>query len=362
LEALVGNSINSVSRSPAKRQKQIQSEIELEPEMTWADFPKLQKFLEDNGVPPEHPARCLNTGLLKALEFFFSLPEALRGLADQKKKFLQFSPGDGRTNESEVQQASFWAEVRATYLLGEILGAEILGFEQLSPYGKSGTCDLVAMFEGNRQYFEVKRKSSHARQRIPPRLEKALTELSKEIGYSLAPQLRKRDYDCEGLSELIAAIRAHSSSAPRDNLCKPMPFCSDVVDVYFDDVAAENEIWTEFELPDLPQDVEKYLLGRRDGKADLGKDGQSKVPMVEQCRRKGADYLICQIGFDSPAEIAEKCFLGVTRLNARVFEAKDPRLFGIKGILLFRTNFDWCLIRNDFAVSANGGESPTTGS
>ena len=160
--------------------------------MVSSDFPKLLKFLQDNRVPPEHPVWCREHRLLEALEYFFSLPDGLPGLADQKKKFLRLRPGDGRTNDLEVEQASFWAEVRATYLLGEILSAQILSFEQPSSRSSGGTCDLIAMFEGNRRCFEVKRRSADVRQRIPTLLEEELLtceSLLQERRDSSVPQL-----------------------------------------------------------------------------------------------------------------------------------------------------------------------------
>jgi hypothetical protein len=94
-------------------------------------FPYLSNFIQNNGIPPKHLVWELEEPLLKALDFFFSLPD-LPGLADQKKKFLAMLPGDGRTNKLEIQQAAFWAEIRANYFLHRALGAEILGFEQSS--------------------------------------------------------------------------------------------------------------------------------------------------------------------------------------------------------------------------------------
>ncbi|MGA2412665.1 MAG: hypothetical protein ABSG46_20065 [Candidatus Binataceae bacterium] len=73
-------------------------------------------FIKNNQLSDGHPVRFLEEGLLKALDYFFSL-EDLPGIPDMKERFLNMRPGDGRTNETESQQASFWAEIRANYLL-----------------------------------------------------------------------------------------------------------------------------------------------------------------------------------------------------------------------------------------------------
>jgi hypothetical protein len=69
--------------------------------------------------------------------------------------------------------------------------------------------------------------------------------------------------------------------------------------------------------------------------------------MAQQCQTKGADYLVSQIGFiESPEQIAKASFLDVGQLSAKEWIAEDRRLSGLLGVLLFRTNMDWCLVRH----------------
>lgn len=318
-------------------------------------FPYLSNFIQNNGVPPKHLVWELEDSILKALDFFLSLPD-LPGLADQKKKFLAMLPGHGRTNKLEIQQAAFWAEIRANYLLHKELGAEILGFEQSSPRGQRGkTCDILAKFDGNECFFEVKRKSRDVIQQIPTLLVTALTELQREIGFSVTPQLRQCDYDCKDLTTLISAIKDYLNTAERDYLGIPLPFRSKVIEVYFT-VDGENtgDVWGEYVEPDLPQDIEKYLLGWRDGRFDLDKNGEPKIPKVGECRLKGADYLVTQIGFETPEEVAKGCFPDIMQLGEKEWATKDWRVAGLRGIVFFkrsfRTNLDWCLVRNSFQM------------
>jgi hypothetical protein len=81
--------------------------------------------------------------------------------------------------------------------------------------------------------------------------------------------------------------------------------------------------------------------------SELGKNGEPKIPMVGECRLKGADYLVTQIGFESQEEVAKACFPEITQLGKREWATKDWRLVGLHGIVFFRrslrTNFDWCL-------------------
>jgi hypothetical protein len=308
------------------------------------------KFIGNSQVSSEHPVWGLEDGLLRALDFFFSLPK-LPGMATQKQRFLRLGQVDGLTNEPEVQKASFWAEIRATCLLNQSLGIEILGFEQHSPRRQRGTCDIVGMFEGRKCFFEVKRKSADVRQKIPVALETALTALSSEIGFALTPQLQDRGYDCVGLAALMDDIKAYVAAAPRDDRGIPLPFRNDIVDMFFSE-SDGGEIWSEYLQPDLPEDIERYLLGRRDGKPEPDKNGEQRNPMVEQCRVKGADYLVSQIGFvESPEQIAKASFPEITQLNQREWATKDRRLSGLSGIVLFRTNFQWCLVRNSIRVA-----------
>jgi len=308
------------------------------------------KFIGNSQVSSEHPVWGLEDGLLRALDFFFSLPE-MPSIAAQKQKFLRLGQGDGLTNDPEVQEASFWAEIRATFLLNQVLGTEILGFEQPSPRRKRGTCDIVGMFEGRKCFFEVKRKSADVKQKIPVALETALTGLSSEIGFALTPQLQDRGYHCVRLPALIDDVRAYVAAAPRDDRGLPLPFRNGIVDVFFSE-SDGGEIWSEYLQPDLPEDIERYLLGRRDGKPEPDRNGEQRNPMVEQCRVKGADYLVCQIGFvESPEQIAKASFPEITQLNQRDWATKDWRLSGLSGIVLFRTNFEWCLVRNSLRVA-----------
>jgi hypothetical protein len=323
----------------------MQTEADLsESTVRLAAFPNLMKFIGNSQISSEHPVWGLEDGLLKALDFFFSLRE-LPGIEAQKKKFLCLDRGDGRTNKPETQNASFWAEIRATYLLNTGLGAEILGFEQPSPRGPRKRCDIVAMFEDSRCFFEVKRKSADVRQKIPVLLEIELAALGKEIGFALTPQLRQRDYNCDGLPALVNSIKQYVAAAPRDHRDIPLPFSSDIIEVFFRD-DGNPEIWCEYLQPDAPEDIEKYILGRRDGKPELDKSGKLLAPMVEQCRLKGADYLATQIAFMSPREIAQASFPEITQLNQREWATKDWRLSSLSGVLLFGTNMDWCLVRN----------------
>jgi hypothetical protein len=308
-------------------------------------FPQLMKFVANSQVSSEHPVWGLEDGLLRALDFFFSLPE-LPGIADQKQRFLRLGQGDGFTNEAETQEASFWAEIRATSLLNGDLGAQILGFEQPSPRRQSGTCDIVAKFEGSKCFFEVKRKSADVRQKIPVLLETALTALAKEIGFALTPQLQQRDYNCADLPSFMNEIKAYVIAASRDDRGIPIPFRNGVIEVFFSE-KDDSDIWSEYVQPDLPEDIERYLLGRRDGQRDADSSGGTRHPMVEQCRRKGADYLVSQIGFiESPEQIAKASFPEITQMSPREWATKDSRLSGLSGIVLFRTNFEWCLVRN----------------
>jgi hypothetical protein len=99
--------------------------------------------------------------------------------------------------------------------------------------------------------------------------------------------------------------------------------------------------------------------------SELGKNGEPKSPMVGDCRLKGADYLVTQIGFESQEEVAKACFPEITQLGKREWATKDWRLVGLHGIVFFRrslrTNFDWCLVRNSLQMRAQRPEPSATG-
>jgi hypothetical protein len=309
-----------------------------------AVFPDLMKFIGNRQVPSEHPVWGLNDGLLRALDFFLSLPE-LPGIEDQKQRFLRLGRGDGRTNEPESQQASLLTEIRATYLLSKELGAEILGFEQPSPRRQGrGTCDILCKFEGGERFFEVKRKSADVRQKVPEPLVSMLIELEGETGLAITPQLHQRSYNCVGLDILKSEIKKHIGMAPRDDRDVPVPFGDAIIGVLFDrlDPATEG-VWGEYLDPDSLQDIERYILGWRE---EESLKVERKIPMVEECRPKGADYLMSQVGFQSPEEIIKACFREITQLGKREWATKDRRLSELRGIILFGTNLDWCLVRN----------------
>jgi len=70
------------------------------------------------------------------------------------------------------------------------------------------------------------------------------------------------------------------------------------------------------------------------------------VPMVDAAAEKGADYLIVEgPSFSPPCEIALQCFDCAEEWSGREMLVKDPRIEGLRGIILFKGS-GWILIGN----------------
>lgn len=68
------------------------------------------------------------------------------------------------------------------------------------------------------------------------------------------------------------------------------------------------------------------------------------VPMVDAAAEKGADYLIAEgPSFSPPCEIALQCFDCAEEWSGRELLVKDPRIEGLRGILLFKGS-EWLLM------------------
>jgi hypothetical protein len=68
-----------------------------------------------------------------------------------------------------------------------------------------------------------------------------------------------------------------------------MPFENNILRVLFRQGPRIDGPWSEYLDPDSSRDIERYVLEMRYRERNETED---KIPMVEECRRKGADYLI----------------------------------------------------------------------
>lgn len=308
-------------------------------------------FLAGSSLPENHYAYGMpdDAPIIPALDYFLSL-NGKKNFDKKMNKFLTESINRGTTNQGEVQFHSICAEFRAMYLVGEILGLSITGFDEISPKAKGQSdCDIVAEFRGERLCFEVKAKCKEASQSLPDALVAALNMV--ESVYTLTPKLRSRSYNCEDMETLLEKIKKHianfesqkeSDYSTGDDL--PIPYVDE--DIYIQFAIKEDDeptcTATLFDC-DAMDDVCSYLL--EEGKP--GKVGKPMTPMIQQAQDKGADYLVCRVRpWDELDKVVNHCFENVDQQTNRTYSCGDERLGIIRGIILFSDYDNYVIINN----------------
>jgi hypothetical protein len=182
----------------------------------------------------------------------------------------------------------------------------------------------------------VKRKAAQDKQDLPETLERALGEL--ELSYNICGvELLNRDYDCRDLDMAVTKIKKH---AEKSYSCAeiPGPFMTADFRIYFGDGPNTPRINHLFN-PVFSDDLAPHLLGPS--------SKSSMIPMVDQARDKGANYLFCRTpGWEDWTTVAEECFSDILYSNGRTYFTKDLRLHNLHGIVLFSRYDDFCIVNN----------------
>lgn len=300
-------------------------------------------------VPPEHYLRredITEPAVLAMLHFLSVKPQALPGYEEMLTSFLTDAIRSPATNRGHLVWVPRFAEIKATWLLAK-LGLELRGVEQPSPHRSAAkkTCDLLAGYPGGPDiHFEVKTRTAEGAQWIPDQVHEAL----KTLKYPATPQLVRYQhghpiFDCDKhLPPVFAAIHEHIDEFDRrkeqglaGGRTVPGPFDRKGMDLTL--IFRSDEEFSEYKMsymtPSWASEFERWLFDRN----ALGRDGTPMQPMVDQAIEKGADYLICEgPSFCPPSEIAWQCFECVEEWSDRELLVRDPRLAGLRGLILFR--------------------------
>jgi hypothetical protein len=313
-------------------------------------LPRVQKLLQSGAFAGDHFACHLQCSdpIVPALEHFLSL-EATRGF-EEKLRDLRTKPrGPKTTNQRRIQWASLCAELGAIHLLGKTLRANIVGFERVSPRARrqNARCDLLAMVHGRRLFIEVKRNAAEDKQVLPELLEENLRE--RRLPFTVAIELRDRNYDCSDLGLKLADLDRHLESfetqtkVERVGRTRPPSFNAGAFCVSFVKPSVPNSTPQTYFSPVFGDQLKPYLLGP----GAPGKNGLPMKPMVEEADEKGADYLFCRVPrWEDWAEIIGKCFADIEERDARTFFSRDTTMLSLSGIVLFSRYDDFCIINN----------------
>lgn len=312
-------------------------------EMT--EFRRVQSLINTGTFGPDHYAAdlSLSNPIVPALEFFLSL-ENVTGFSSKYNKLVKGPIGSPDRNDRIVNWASVCAELGAISLLGQALRAHIVGFDQISPRATraKSNCDIVAIANGHLLFVEVKRKASQDKQDLPETLEKVLSEL--ELPYNICGvELLNRNYDCRGLDIEILKIKEHVEKACQ---CaeEPGPFANAHFRIDFAPGPNTPTINCLFD-PAFSDDLAPHLLGPAP-RSDM-------IPMVDQAREKGADYLFCRTpGWEDWPTVVNACFSHISYSNGRTYFAEDHRMHSLFGIVLFSRYDSFCIVNN--AKEGNG--------
>lgn len=323
-----------------------------------AKFLRVEKFLAGNPFGPNHAAHdlALSDPIVPALEYFLSL-DAVPGHCKKLEEIKNKPVGTPCKNDRLIQWASLCAEIGAVRLLGKTMGLKIVGFEQVSPRSKrpNANCDIVAVVNGEKKYFEVKRNAAEDKQCLPEILEKRLREVERELPFGMTPELVDRNYDCTDLEIKLGRLKDHVETFQqhkREGLlagkCRPSAFQDEAFEVVFHPKSQRTS--TRFFSPVFPKELAPYLLGP----GGTGRNGKPMTPMVQQAAEKGADYLVCRVPkWQDWTKAMEEIFAESSHNSGVTYFSKDPRLDKLEGVVLFRTYDDFCIVNNLAAGTRN---------
>jgi hypothetical protein len=302
------------------------------------EFTRVQNLISSGALTPDHYAAnlSLSNPIVPALEFFLSL-DGITGFSDKYAELIN-PVGTPDRNDRIVSWASLCAELGATYLLTQGLKAQIVGFNGASRRATrpESDCDIVAAANGHLLFVEVKRKASQDKQMLPETLETVLCDLILPCNIC-SVELLNRNYDCRNLDAEIREIKAHVERSLRFGET-PGPFATDGFRISFGPGPNTSDISCLFD-PAFSDDLAPHLLGPSK-KRDM-------IPMVDQAREKGADYLFCRTpGWEGWPSIVESCFAPVSYSNGQTYFTDDPRMHGLHGIVLFSRYNDFCVVNN----------------
>ncbi|HEY3276218.1 MAG TPA: hypothetical protein VGJ94_06325 [Syntrophorhabdaceae bacterium] len=302
------------------------------------EFTRVQNLISSGALTPDHYAADLSLSdpIVPALEFFLSL-ERIIGFSGKYAELIN-PVGTPDRNDRIVSWASLCAELGATYLLAQGLKAQIVGFNGVSRRAirPESNCDIIAVANGHLLFVEVKRKASQDKQKLPETLETALCDLRLPCNIC-GVELLNRNYDCRNLDAEILKIKEHVEKSGRSGE-PPGPFATDGFRISFGLGPNTSNISHLFD-PAFSDDLAPYLLGPP--------QKRGMVPMVDQAREKGADYLFCRTPrWEEWPSIIEDCFEPVSFSNGHTYFIDDPRMHGLHGIVLFSGYNDFCVVNN----------------
>ena len=303
------------------------------------EYKRVQKLIDSGVFVHNHYAAQLSLSdpIVPALEFFLSL-EDVTGFRSKYEKLLRSPIGSPNQNDRSVSWASICAELGAIHLLAHSLNTQIVGFDQVSAKAtrSKSDCDVVAVANGHLLFIEVKRKASQEKQEPPETLETVLSTLVLPRNIC-GVELCNRNYNCSDPDAEAARIREHVEKAI-DSGEEPGPFATDNYRITFGLGANSSHIPCLID-PVFSEELEPHLLGPAP-KEDM-------IPMVEQAREKGADYLFCRTPrWEGWPTIVASCFAPVSYSNGRTYFTDDSRIQGLRGIVLFSRYDDFCIVNN----------------
>ncbi len=307
---------------------------------------------------------------LEYLEYCLANFSATHNFQERIDAFIkEYKQLKNLTNEQERRFHNDIAEYQAAYLLHNSLGSKILGWDE--PYStprqtkakSQSDCDLLIEKNGKRFRVEVKDNSYEESQNPPPALSKILSEIAEEkheieinghpkVLWPGAVELRNKKIDLnkkENLKrKMIEEIRRKAKIFRR---CLRFRY-SDGDFVALFKLLDKNEVPSQYSEPvfinpvSIIENIDKWLFDR----------STRKRPMIEECKRKKADYLMCRINYwqreaENIDEFVLKLFHQIL-CKDKVYYALDDKLGKqLLGIIFFDENEEMRIVYNLNALS-----------
>lgn len=275
-----------------------------------------------------------------AMEFFLSL-EKLDGFEEKRRSILNVRRGPSATNNRQVQQQSWQAELNAFYLLAHSLCVELVGFDQISEKARRArsNCDVAIRINGEKAYVEIKKKSAEDKQSPPEYLEERLAKL--DLPFDIVPELLDRDYDCSDIDAQLLDLKKHVAKfmvKPRKPRERPPPFFNRSFRVLFFEKGKAQDV-SSFFCPDFENQIRDYIVGPKHQTSAV------KVSKIEEALDKGADYLFVSVpSWDTLEQIAKACFGDARRISDHSYFSESRMFGGLYGVVLFSDACTYCVV------------------
>ena len=307
-------------------------------------YSRVEALIAEGRFKNDHFAHGLplTDPIVPSLDYFLSLADR-PGFQSKLNTILKNPRGSRATNNRRIQWLSCAAELNAFYLLGHVMGGEIVDFDRTSPKAvrPNSNCDAVVRLKNHEVFVEIKRKSAEEKQMLPELFEDRLAEL--RLPFRVVPELFCPNYDCGDLELQIERLQDHVRQFENSTLRRskvPVPFVCTAFKVSFFEKGSGD---ISFFLPDFEEQIRPYIVGSQESMVK----NPFKRPMIAEAVDKGADYLFVHIpDWRDTAHIAEVCFGKIHKLAENSFVSSSDAFQGLAGVALFFDARRFSLINN----------------